>query len=133
VSRLPDLMLRFRDGGYQIVGSILGPSIIEPTPIRSGSHRMDGIFIVSGPNVRSGIEIEKRSLMDIAPTILHLFGLPVPGEMDGQVVEEVFTKGYKIRYSPSALGKRGQKTAFIYSEEEEREVEKRLRGLGYID
>lgn len=133
VSRLPDLIVRFRDDECQIVESILGPSIIEPARERSGSHRMDGILIVSGPNVRKDVEIEKHSLMDIAPTVLHLFGLPVPEEMDGQVVEEAFSKPYEIQYTSSVLRKRGKEPGFIYSEEEEREVEKRLRGLGYID
>ena len=55
---------------------------------KSGSHRMDGILFLSGPGMRQGYSLSGASIMDIAPTVLALLGVPVPNEMDGRVLEE---------------------------------------------
>lgn len=58
----------------------------------SGAHRIDGFWIASGPGIRaSGSEIQGATIYDIAPTILHALGLPVGKDMDGRVLEEIFT------------------------------------------
>jgi arylsulfatase A-like enzyme len=44
----------------------------------------------SGPGVRSGlVSAYPARIVDIAPTILSLLGLPVPREMDGAVLQDV--------------------------------------------
>ena len=54
----------------------------------SGCHRSEGILIATGPGIR-----QKRGrrgaphLRDLAPTIMHLVGLPVPSHMDGRVFD----------------------------------------------
>ncbi|MCK4731121.1 MAG: alkaline phosphatase family protein [Methanophagales archaeon] len=55
----------------------------------SGYHRRDGIFIAYGYGVVKS-RMKKADIFDIAPTILHLFGLPIPKEMDGRVLKETF-------------------------------------------
>jgi predicted AlkP superfamily phosphohydrolase/phosphomutase len=50
----------------------------------SGTHRMNGIFLAYGPDIRPGIEVEGAQITDLAPTILHLMGEPVPVHMDGR-------------------------------------------------
>ena len=50
---------------------------------RSGSHRDHGIVILKGSWVEPGAAIERPEIIDIAPTILSLLGLPVPADMDG--------------------------------------------------
>lgn len=56
-----------------------------------GAHdRLNGTFIAWGPNIRENFEI-KAQIYDIAPTILHIFGLPIPKDMDGRVLKECFT------------------------------------------
>ena len=48
-------------------------------------------WILSGPGVRSGATIESPvSLLDSAPTVAHLLGLPAPLEWEGRVVHEAF-------------------------------------------
>ncbi len=37
-------------------------------------------------------------IIDLAPTILHLMGVPVPDDMDGQVLTEALKDEYLIRY-----------------------------------
>jgi arylsulfatase A-like enzyme len=46
-------------------------------------------WILSGPRVRSGSTLDAPvSLLDSAPTVAHLLGLPAPLEWEGRVVEE---------------------------------------------
>jgi len=59
-------------------------------PGHSGTHRMNGIFIAHGPDIKQGTIINGARIQDLAPTILHLMGLPVPDDMDGRVLMQVF-------------------------------------------
>jgi predicted AlkP superfamily phosphohydrolase/phosphomutase len=63
-----------------------------------GTHRRDGILIAHGESFRKGTKIEGPQLIDMAPTILHLMGQSVPGDMDGRVLEELFEPGFLSRY-----------------------------------
>jgi hypothetical protein len=66
----------------------------------SGSHRIDGIFLASGPGIRhepNGIEISGATIYDIAPTILHALGLPVGKDMDGHVLTDIFDESVAKR------------------------------------
>jgi len=47
-------------------------------------HRHFGIFAMKGPGIRRGERIFGTSLLDVCPTILTVFGLPVGEDMDGQ-------------------------------------------------
>jgi predicted AlkP superfamily phosphohydrolase/phosphomutase/tetratricopeptide (TPR) repeat protein len=54
-------------------------------------HRDLGIFCLRAPGVRRGERIYGASVLDIAPTVLHLFGLPAGLDMDGKVLVNAFT------------------------------------------
>ncbi|MHB8567561.1 MAG: alkaline phosphatase family protein [Nitrososphaerales archaeon] len=62
--------------------------MIAPDPIYSGSHRMDGIFVAGGRDIAKG-NLD-ANLIDLAPTILHLLGLPLIPDMDGKVLTGLF-------------------------------------------
>ncbi len=63
----------------------------------TGSHRLEGIFIAHGPDIKKGYKIEGAKIYDIAPTILHLFGLPIPDDMDGRVLTEIFEPDSELK------------------------------------
>ena len=68
--------------------------MVAPDPIYSGSHRMDGVLIAGGSDIAKKEEnLNSASLIDLAPTILHLLDLPVPTSIDGRVVTEIFRDG----------------------------------------
>ena len=48
-------------------------------------HAEDGIFILYDPREKLGKELN-ASIFDIAPSILHLMGLEIPGNMRGQSI-----------------------------------------------
>ncbi len=56
-----------------------------------GTHRLHGILVARAPALKTGAEIENSHLIDIAPTILHLLGVPVPEDMDGRVLTDAFS------------------------------------------
>jgi len=97
--------------------------------------RPSGLCIVSGKHIKQGIKFDNASLYDITPTILHLCGLPISKEMEGEVLtsclNEGFLDGNPIRYLDSyGAPLRGEETDTSGSEEE---IKERLRALGYID
>jgi predicted AlkP superfamily phosphohydrolase/phosphomutase/tetratricopeptide (TPR) repeat protein len=53
-------------------------------------HRNFGIFCLAAPGVRAGQELFGASVLDIAPTVLHLLGLPAGNDMDGKVLVNAF-------------------------------------------
>jgi predicted AlkP superfamily phosphohydrolase/phosphomutase len=59
-----------------------------------------GSFIAVGPNIKKDVRLMgfPISVFDIAPTILHIYGTPVPTQMRGRVLTEIFedTKGAKV-------------------------------------
>ncbi len=61
------------------------------TELLAGEHyaQPNGILIANGPDIREGGEIASSKLIDIAPTILHMLGVPVPKDMDGVVLKEL--------------------------------------------
>lgn len=56
----------------------------------AAEHRHHGIFVVKGPGIRQDQIIHGAGLLDISPTLLTLFGLPVGDDMDGRTLVEIF-------------------------------------------
>jgi predicted AlkP superfamily phosphohydrolase/phosphomutase len=96
----------------------------------SGCHRLHGVLIATGPEIQRGKTIENAHIMDLAPTILHLMGLPVLDDMDGRVLTEALTSDHPVKRQ--ANGATDDKAYGELSKEEEAEVEDRLRALGYL-
>ncbi|MFN2136282.1 MAG: alkaline phosphatase family protein [Candidatus Promineifilaceae bacterium] len=102
----------------------------------SGTHRMNGIFLAYGAAIRRGVELEGSSLVDLAPTILHLMGLPVPNYMDGRILEEALAPTFQPVVALEDAGWTGDSAAYGngdgLTDEQKRIVAERLRGLGYV-
>jgi len=100
-----------------------------------GTHRRDGILIAQGKPFKKSTEIHGAQLIDLAPTLLYLLGQPVPEDMDGLVLRDLFEPAFLLqnptRSGGSADFEGGQ--AAQYSEEEAAIVEERLAALGYIE
>lgn len=58
-----------------------------------GTHRINGINLLRGPDIQCNHQITGARIYDLAPTILHLFGLSIPQDMDGRVLKEIFEEG----------------------------------------
>ncbi|MBI5238713.1 MAG: alkaline phosphatase family protein [Deltaproteobacteria bacterium] len=101
-----------------------------------GNHLPNGIFIINGRNIRPGNEVKDARIIDIAPTILYLMGIPVPGYMDGKVLVDSmdpdFLKSNEINYTDKDAGMSGGE-AVEYTGAEEDAIKSKLKGLGYIE
>ena len=100
----------------------------------SGCHRLHGILMASGPAVRPGATLEGVRITDLAPTILYRLGLPVPADMDGRVLTEMFDPGF-VRDTPVRRADAEtlrQRPEHEWQPDEAAEIEDRLRGLGYL-
>ena len=108
-----------------------------PTHAQTGTHTREGIFVASGPGIRRDASFDSFHIADITPTVLHLFGIPVPEHMDGRVMTEIFTPEYleknpvRIARSDSAAQSDSQTDGDLSPEEQE-EIADTLRGLGYF-
>jgi len=93
ISRAPDIVLFARQMDYTISADILSRIF---SPFTAHTHKMNGLFIAAGPDIDcKGYLNGKLSLLDVAPTILHLSELPVPEDMDGRVLTEIFREDSK--------------------------------------
>jgi predicted AlkP superfamily phosphohydrolase/phosphomutase len=102
----------------------------------SGGHLMDGLFLVRGQGIRPGCRVEGARLIDLAPTLLYLMGEPIPEDMDGQVLSQIFASSF-LEAHPIRTAKSASETASLgderrYNEEEERRIKEQLKGLGYL-
>jgi hypothetical protein len=64
-------------------------AVQDATP-KEGCHDPVGLLIMRGAGIRKGAEIQDCSTLDLAPTMLHILGLPIPSYMRGRVLEEAF-------------------------------------------
>ena len=90
VVNAPDLVIE--PGAGYAVGKKSSPAGMNSSgglPM-SGDHLRTGVFVGYGLDMKAGTSIESASVYDIAPTVLHLLGLPVPGQMDGRVLKDAF-------------------------------------------
>jgi predicted AlkP superfamily phosphohydrolase/phosphomutase len=98
-----------------------------PSYTFSGHHEMEGILIAAGGPFRSGRLDGGASLLDITPTLLYLLGQPVPDNMDGKVLREIFEPDFVKRNAVTASAAGGP----IGSDSVD--VRQRIQGLPYIN
>jgi len=137
ISKAPDIIYLPQTGCYQS-GSLV--PFGSNTPFvnfagQRGAHTMDGIFMARGREIKRGAKVSGASIIDVAPTALHLMGCKVPSDMDGKVLEDIFEEAF-LRQHPVEFVqavKDTEEAQSAMSPEEEKTVMERLRNLGYID
>ncbi len=96
-------------------------------------HRKYGILLAAGPDFRTGEKIYGASLLDVTPTILHLFDLPIGEDMEGTARLDLWKSPQEVSYIPTWEGI-GRFPAFLSSEQVSDQVMmKELEDMGYID
>ena len=141
LDRAPDLFVELNDG-YSCAGKMNKDLVrIEPKGDClcelnnwSGNHRLDGVLITRGPLIKKSGEIKGAEIIDIAPTVLYLMGLPVPKDMDGKVLREIIDDDY-VNMNPITFTedtKVDYRKDNNYSQDDEKRIEEMLRSLGYL-
>jgi predicted AlkP superfamily phosphohydrolase/phosphomutase len=147
-AKAPDLLPSWWEDGFLLDQSVAGPNgppAVERStaPLEGGvefaaSHRLDGVLMMSGGPIRPEFEFENARIIDVAPTVLYLMGMPIPDDMDGRVLVEALDEEFvetnpidfeAVEADPiedSDEARRG------FSQDESELIAKRLQALGYI-
>jgi hypothetical protein len=84
--------------------------VLSGTAVAPASHAAGppGLLLVLGEGIRSGVRLGGASVLDVAPTLLYLLGLPVPRDMEGRVLTEMlepdFAREHPVTFIPSYEG-----------------------------
>jgi hypothetical protein len=98
---------------------------------RSGSAA-EGLLAVRGAIVRAG-DLGTVTERDIAPTVLHLAGLPRSGELEGHVLEDALSPAFRADHPVRTVASYGRRVAGRPAESAfDRDMLEQLRSLGYV-
>ncbi len=99
----------------------------------SGTHLENGILILSGPSIR-GSGLTGADIGDVAPTVYHLLGLPVPRMTDGKVLAGALTDESRrtLAYTDMPIAEDGFPGP-AFTDEDSRKIAESLKNLGYIE
>ena len=104
----------------------------QPVP-GGGHHAPYGIFLAKGEGIRVGEAFQAATVLDVAPTVLHLFGAPIPLDMDGKLLPQIFESDWLASHPPDYAD---IDTSFSSDEdataEGNEEILEQLKALGYI-
>lgn len=110
-------------------------------PEKTGDHPHDthGIFMARGPAIADKGRLPDGSVrsVDIAPTILYMYGVSIPRGMEGEPLTGIFTEEFnsdrQVKYSNATTLRRDYLEEINRSEMSDRAVRERLRSLGYLN
>jgi predicted AlkP superfamily phosphohydrolase/phosphomutase len=101
-------------------------------------HDPTGVLILFGKDIVRGRKLSSPSVLDITPTLLALYGLPVADDMDGKVlvgaIDPAFLSTHPVQRTETyetAETKQAESEAPAKSPIDD-EVRERLRSLGYL-
>jgi hypothetical protein len=127
---------------YGVLDTLLGPLAGTPganevvllvaDPGRRSRQGTSGLLLAVGGAVRAG-DLGTVSERDVAPTVLHLAGLPVSDEMDGRVLEAALTPSFAQDHPVRHVSRFGERRAARAASGFDREMIEELRSLGYIE
>lgn len=133
----PDIIFLPADMKYKAIGMTDFPSnnFLEPVYANSGDHRLEGIFIAKGEKIKKGYKLAGNAwLGDSAPTILYTLGLPIPTDMDGKVLVDIFYPDY-LKNNPTRYVGSSEEDSFNssgYTVKEKEQVIQKLKDMGYL-
>jgi predicted AlkP superfamily phosphohydrolase/phosphomutase/predicted Zn-dependent protease len=97
-------------------------------------HRRYGILAAAGPRIAPGAEVFGASLLDLTPTLLHLYGLPVGEDMEGKVLATLFREPPVIQSIPTWENPdRPAAPNTLLTDAESQALLETFAALGYLD
>ena len=135
--RAPDLTLRLRD--HSFISVLRADASLKPRTSPYGTHHPDGVFLAAGEGIRQGEEIDRASIVSVAPTILYGLGLPVPEEMEESPLlgafEPAFVAAHPVGVEATAPARSAtiEEQPDVLDDEAEAQIYERLRALGYME
>jgi predicted AlkP superfamily phosphohydrolase/phosphomutase/tetratricopeptide (TPR) repeat protein len=100
-------------------------------------HRQYGVLVMAGPGIKRDERIYGASLIDIAPTVLTMFDLPIGEDMDGRPLLEAFETPPEVKTIRSWEKKEGEAGMHSAGTEmdpdQAQELMQQFAALGYIE
>lgn len=88
----PDLFVYFGDLRWRSVGTIGSGQVHtfeNDTGPDDANHAPDGLLIAAGSGIPARGQVSGMQILDVAPTVLRLFGLDVPPDLQGRVLDPI--------------------------------------------
>lgn len=136
--RLPDLIFE-TDPEVRVVDlgrAQIWEQSVPPFP----DHDRVGVFAGVGPGLEHAATRGRAGIADVAPTALHLLGLPIYDDLDGRVLSELLRAPRAVRSVSEAADPQDSSAVVRWRDgasgrtsEEEAETRRALRGLGYSE
>jgi Tfp pilus assembly protein PilF/predicted AlkP superfamily phosphohydrolase/phosphomutase len=100
-------------------------------------HRRFGMIVLSGAHVQAGARLDEASVYDVAPTVMALFGQPVPqswpGQVLGRALDPEFLDRHPVRYTVEDPPRGTWMAGGTPEDPAAAAVVEKLRSLGYVD
>ncbi len=129
-----DIVYAFRDdrnyAGY--LGTFRTGNYLVDTPFKTGDHRVDGIFVAYGGNIKNVAEELRFEIRDVLPTTMHLNGRAVPGLCDGRVLSEILVDPGSVKIDDDWQRFSPNKRNVSLDQGQKDEITDRLKDLGYL-
>jgi predicted AlkP superfamily phosphohydrolase/phosphomutase len=130
----PDLTLQLRDYGFVSVRRT--HTIYAKRPHIGGTHHPEGILIGRGPGIKQGVRIDPVWLADITPTALYAMGLDIPADLQGRVIEELYSSEHLSKHARTLGGTTEIGEAIPVPAgvpDEDTEIIEKMKALGYLE
>lgn len=127
----PDLVVDQADH-IHISGAIGSDDLFKKPDNWIGENHRDGIFFATGPDIVEEIKLGQVDIYDITPTILHWFGTPVPEQLDGRVLTEIFDEGTDAATREVVRRDWSPDTGSELGVADQDQMRDRLQDLGYL-
>lgn len=131
----PDLVVVTNEGYFTVEKEfgeeVLGDNKYELAD-HSGDHDLDGFFAAYGSIINNKrVEVD---ICDIMPTILYLTGTAIPDDVDGRILTHVihddFVDKNEIKFEKTSMPTHSKES--LLKQQERKELEQRLKNLGYL-
>ena len=135
----PDVIFFLKEGEY-LADVQPSDDLIQDVSWKTGSgtHRMKGIFIGHGVDLKKGCCLSGCRIIDICPTILNLMNVPIPDDMDGKVLTEALTDQFLHEFPAQYVASTtdhdsdSREIRGFDSDKEAEHLKDQLKGLGYM-
>jgi len=130
---------------YRFVDGLIGEAVAELGPkdvlvlvgdpgrlARGGTVAAEGLLVLAGAPVAPG-DLGMVSERDVAPTVLHLLGLPKSRELGGRVLESALSETFRRDHPVRLVDSYGRRPPSRAAQSDfDQDVLEQLKSLGYI-
>ena len=128
----PDIVFE-QASGVHTSGGLGAPDVFSKPGRWAAENLMDGLFLAFGPDFGRQAELPGTRIIDLAPTLLHLYDLPVPDDVDGRVLSNIFAEDSPAANRDLRIRSADLDTTQARHVAVENDLHERLQDLGYLD